>query len=148
MSDLTLIITSVLISGIFSGAAGFVIKLVIDQRSQIASKNAIDQQIRMAQERSQEILIEAKEKTLQFRLESEKEINKQRNKAKQEMDHANSLKDDVNKKLSENERENKKISDQIRLINNQKDELAKARELYTKNIEEAAELWQGEVIDN
>jgi hypothetical protein len=106
MSDLTLIITSVLISGIFSGAAGFVIKLVIDQRSQIASKNAIDQQIRMAQERSQEILIEAKEKTLQFRLESEKEINNQRNKAKQEMDHANSLKDDVNKKLSENEREN------------------------------------------
>ena len=39
MSDLTLIIISVLISGILSGVAGFVIKLVIDQRSQIASKN-------------------------------------------------------------------------------------------------------------
>ena len=122
MSDLTLIIISVLISGILSGFAGFVIKLVIDQRSQIASKNAIDQQIRMAQERSQEILIEAKEKSLQFRLESEKEINKQRNEVQQKMDHANSLKDDANKKLSENEKENKKISDHIKLINNQKDE--------------------------
>ena len=90
MSDLTLIIISVLISGILSGVAGFVIRLVIDQRSQIASKNAIDQQIRMAQERSQEILIEAKEKSLQFRLESEKEINKQKNEAQQEMDKANS----------------------------------------------------------
>ena len=74
-----------------SGIAGFVIKLLIDQRSQIASKNAIDQQIRMAQERSQEILIEAKEKSLQFRLESEKEINKQRSEVKQEMDKANLL---------------------------------------------------------
>ena len=140
MSDLTLIIISVLISGILSGVAGFVIKLVIDQRSQIASKNAIDQQIRMAQERSQEILIEAKEKSLQFRLESEKEINEQKNKVQQRMDHANSLKDDANKKLSENEKENKKISDQIKLINNQKDELNKARELYAKKIEEASDI--------
>ena len=140
MSDLTLIIISVLISGILSGFAGFVIKLVIDQRSQIASKNAIDQQIRMAQERSQEILIEAKEKSLQFRLESEKEINKQRNEVQQKMDHANSLKDDANKKLSENEKEKEKISDQIKLINNQKDELNKARELYAKKIEEASDI--------
>ena len=140
MSDLTLIIISVLISGILSGFAGFIIKLVIDQRSQIASKNAIDQQIRMAQERSQEILIEAKEKSLQFRLESEKEINKQRNEVQQKMDLANSLKEDANKKLSENEKENKKISDQIKLINNQKDELNKARVLYAKKIEEASDI--------
>ena len=123
-----------------SGVAGFVIKLVIDQRSQIASKNAIDQQIKMAQERSQEILIEAKEKSLQFRLESEKEINKQRNQVQQEMAHANSLRNDANKKLSENEKGNKKISDQIKLINNQKDELNKARELYAKKIEEASDI--------
>ncbi len=134
MSDLTLIITSVLISGILSGAGGFLIKLVIDQRSQIASKNAIDQQIKMAQERSQEILIEAKEKSLQFRLESEKEINKQRNEVQQEMNKANSLKDDANKKFSELEKENKKISDQIRLINNQQNELSKSRELYAKKL--------------
>ena len=140
MSDLTLIIISILISGILSGVAGFVIKLLIDQRSQIASKNAIDQQIRMAQERSQEILIEAKEKSLQFRLESEKEINKQRNQVQQEMAHANSLRNDANKKPSENETGNKKISDQIKLINNQKDELNKARELYAKKIEEASDI--------
>ena len=55
MGDLTLITISIFISGILSGIAGFVIKLIIDQRSQIASKNAIDQQIKMAQERRQEI---------------------------------------------------------------------------------------------
>ena len=57
MSDLTLIIIASLASGILSGIAGYLIKLIIDQRSQLASKNAINQQINMAQERSQEILI-------------------------------------------------------------------------------------------
>ena len=53
-----------LIIGIFSGISGFMVRLFIDQRSQIASKNAMNQQINMAQERSQEILIEAKELSL------------------------------------------------------------------------------------
>ena len=140
MGDLTLIILSVIISGILSGFAGYTIKLVIDQRSQIASKNAIDQQIRMAQERSQEILIEAKEKSLQFRLESEKEINKQRNEVQQERNKANSLKDESNKKLNQINKDTKKISEQIKLINNQKVELSKSRELYANKIEEASDI--------
>ena len=73
MSNSLLMILLVLITGIISGFVGFGIKLFLDQRSQIASKNAANQQINMAQERSQEILLEAKEKSLQFRLESEKE---------------------------------------------------------------------------
>ena len=140
MGDLTLIILSVIISGILSAFAGYTIKFVIDQRSQIASKNAIDQQIRMAQERSQEILIEAKEKSLQFRLESEKEINKQRNEVQQERNKANSLKDDANKKLNQFEKDKKKISEQIKLINSQKVELSKSRELYANKIEEASDI--------
>ena len=140
MGDLMLIILSVIISGILSGFAGYTIKLVIDQRSQIASKNAIDQQIRMAQERSQEILIEAKEKSLQFRLESEKEINKQRNEVQQERNKANSLKDESNKKLNQINKDTKKISEQIKLINNQKVELSKSRELYANKIEEASDI--------
>ena len=80
MSDFTLIIITALVVGIFSGISGFMVRIFIDQRSQIASKNAMNQQINMAQERSQEILIEAKEKALRIRLESEKEINKQKNK--------------------------------------------------------------------
>ena len=140
MGDLMLIILSVIISGILSGFAGYTIKLVIDQRSQIASKNAIDQQIRMAQERSQEILIEAKEKSLQFRLESEKEINKQRNEVQQERNKANSLKDDANKKLNQIDKDKKKISEQIKLIDNQKVELSKSRELYANKIEEASDI--------
>tara|TARA_E500000331_G_scaffold74602_1_gene69673 strand:+ start:606 stop:2135 length:1530 start_codon:yes stop_codon:yes gene_type:complete len=140
MSDLTLIILSVSISGILSGIAGFLIKLVIEQRSQIASKDAIDQQIRMAQDRSQEILIEAKEKSLQYRLEAEKEINKQKNEVQQERNKTKSLQDDANKKLNQIEKENKKISEQFKLINNQKDELSKSRELYANKIEEASDI--------
>ena len=140
MGDLMLIILSVIISGILSGFAGYTIKLLIDQRSQIASKNAIDQQIRMAQERSQEILIEAKEKSLQFRLESEKEINKQRNEVQQERNKANSLKDESNEKLNQIKKDTKKISEQIKLINSQKVELSKSRELYANKIEEASDI--------
>jgi len=140
MSDLTLIIISTSIAGILSGLAGFGIKLVLDQRSQIASKKAIDQQINMAQERSQEILIEAKEKSMQFRLESEKEINKLKSQVMQDKSKADSLISDSTKKLKEIEKENNRISEQFKFIKKQKDELAKSRELYAQKIEEASDI--------
>ena len=140
MSDLTLIIISTSIAGILSGLAGFGIKLVLDQRSQIASKKAIDQQISMAQERSQEILIEAKEKSMQFRLESEKEINKLKSQVMQDKSKADSLISDSTKKLKEIEKENNRISEQFKFIKKQKDELAKSRELYAQKIEEASDI--------
>ena len=140
MSDLTLIIISTSIAGILSGLAGFGIKLVLDQRSQIASKKAIDQQINMAQERSQEILIEAKEKSMQFRLESEKEINKLKSQVMQDKSKADSLISDATKKLKEIEKENNRITEQFKFIKKQKDELAKSRELYAQKIEEASDI--------
>ena len=140
MSDLTLIIIASLASGILSGIAGYLIKLIIDQRSQLASKNAINQQINMAQERSQEILIEAKEEALQMRLDSEKEINKQKNNLLQEKNNLKSVKQEINDKLNFIDKENKKISDQLKFIKNQKSELKENRELYAKKIEEASDI--------
>jgi len=140
MSDLTLIIIAALTSGILFGIAGYSIKLIIDQRSQLASKNAINQQINMAQERSQEILIEAKEEALQIRSDSEKEINNQKNNLLQEKNNLESVKQDVNNKLKFIDKENKKISDQLKFINNQKSELKENREIYAKKIEQASDI--------
>ena len=140
MSDLTLIIIAALTSGILFGIAGYSIKLIIDQRSQLASKNAINQQINMAQERSQEILIEAKEEALQIRSDSEKEINNQKNNLLQEKNNLESVKQDVKNKLKFIDKENKKISDQLKFINNQKSELKENREIYAKKIEQASDI--------
>ena len=140
MSDLTLIIIVALTSGILFGIAGYSIKLIIDQRSQLASKNAINQQINMAQERSQEILIEAKEEALQIRSDSEKEINNQKNNLLQEKNNLESAKQNVNNKLKFIDKENKKISDQLKFINNQKSELKESREIYAKKIEQASDI--------
>ena len=140
MSDLTLIIIAALTSGILFGIAGYSIKLIIDQRSQLASKNAINQQINMAQERSQEILIEAKEEALQIRSDSEKEINNQKNNLLQEKNNLKSAKQDVKNKLKFIDKENKKISDQLKFINNQKSELKESREIYAKKIEQASDI--------
>jgi len=140
MSDLTLIIIAALTSGILFGIAGYSIKLIIDQRSQLASKNAINQQINMAQERSQEILIEAKEEALQIRSDSEKEINNQKNNLLQEKNNLESAKQDINNKLKFIDKENKKISDQLKFINNQKSELKENRKIYAKKIEQASDI--------
>ena len=140
MSDLTLIIIAALASGILSGIAGYLLKIIIDQRSLLASKNAINQQINMAQERSQEILIEAKEEALQIRLKSEKEINKQKNNLSQEKNNLESSKQDINNKLKIIDKENKKIIDQMKFIKNQKSDLKQSRELYAKKIEEASDI--------
>ena len=140
MSDFTLITITALVVGIFSGISGFMVRLFIDQRSQIASKNAMNQQISMAQERSQEILIEAKEKALGIRLESEKEINKQKNKLAQEKNNLDSLRSGIDEKLDFIDKENNKIRDQLKFIKNQKSELRDNRELYAKKIEEASDI--------
>jgi len=140
MSEITLIIIAALTSGILFGIAGYSIKLIIDQRSQLASKNAINQQINMAQERSQEILIEAKEEALQIRSDSEKEINNQKNNLLQEKNNLESAKQDINNKLKFINKENKKISDQLKFINNQKSELKENREIYAKKIEQASDI--------
>ena len=94
----------------------------------------------MAQERSQEILIEAKEKALRIRLESEKEINKQKNKLAQEKNNLDSLRSGIDEKLDFINKENNKISDQLKFIKNQKSELKENRELYAKKIEEASDI--------
>ena len=100
----------------------------------------MNQQINMAQERSQEILIEAKEKALGIRLESEKEINKQKNKLAQEKNNLDSLRSGIDEKLDFIDKENNKIRDQLKFIKNQKSELRDNRELYAKKIEEASDI--------
>ena len=127
MSDITLIVITTVVTGVFFGIVGYSIKLFIDQRSQIALKNTMKQQINMAQERSQELLIEAKERALKIKVESEKELSKQRN-------NLESLKLDINNKLKVIDKENQKIGEQLKLIKNQKFELKESRELYAKKI--------------
>tara|TARA_B100000941_G_scaffold288822_1_gene266503 strand:+ start:745 stop:2253 length:1509 start_codon:yes stop_codon:yes gene_type:complete len=133
MSDITLIVITTVVTGVFFGIVGYSIKLFIDQRSQIAFKNAMKQQINMAQERSQELLIEAKERALKIKVESENELSKQRN-------NLESLKLDINNKLKVIDKENQKIGDQLKLIKNQKFELKESRELYAKKIEEVSDI--------
>ena len=133
MSDITLIVITTVVTGVFFGIVGYSIKLFIDQRSQIAFKNAMKQQINMAQERSQELLIEAKERALKIKVESENELSKQRN-------NLESLKLDINNKLKVIDKENQKIGDQLKFIKNQKFELNESRELYAKKIEEVSDI--------
>jgi len=140
MSNSLLMILLVLITGIVSGAVGFGIKLFLDQRSQIASRNAANQQINMAQERSQEILLEAKESSLQLRLESEKEINEEKRKIRQDQSKIDSLKEKVEKQISELDQEKLSISEQVKFVEQQQKDLLNSRELYAKKIEDASEI--------
>ena len=140
MSSSLLMILLVLITGIVSGAVGFGIKLFLDQRSQIASRNAANQQINMAQERSQEILLEAKESSLQLRLESEKEINEEKRKIRQDQSKIDSLKEKVEKQISELDQEKLSISEQVKFVEQQQKDLSNSRELYAKKIEDASEI--------
>lgn len=140
MSNSLLIILLALITGIISATVGYGIKVLLDQRSQIASKNAANQQISMAQERSQEILLEAKEKSLQFRLESEKEINEEKRKIREDQSRVDSLRDKVEKQISELDKEKTSLSEQFKFVEQQKKDLTESREIYAKKIEDASEI--------
>tara|TARA_B110000438_G_C15799260_1_gene644344 strand:- start:824 stop:2353 length:1530 start_codon:yes stop_codon:yes gene_type:complete len=140
MSDFLLIVLVSLVAGFISGPIGFGIKVLLDQRSLKATINAANQQINMAQERSQEILLEAKEKSLQIRLESEKEINEEKRKIHQEQSKIDSLVSQTKSELSDLSKEKLKISDQKKFNDKYKEELFLSKDLYTKKIEEASEI--------
>ena len=140
MSTTTLVVLSVLITGLISGLIGFGIKFFLDQKTYNASKDALSQQINMAQERSQEILLEAKEKSLKFRLESEKEINENKRKIQEKQSEVGSLTQEAKRKLGELDIELSKITEQKKFVDQQKKELIDSREIYTKKIEKASEI--------
>ena len=140
MSDFLLIILVSLVAGLISGPIGFGIKVLLDQRSLKATINTANQQINMAQERSQEILLEAKEKSLQIRLESEKEINEEKRKIHEEQSKIDSLVNQTKSELSELSKEKLKVTEQIKFNDKHKEELLLSKDLYTKKIEEASEI--------
>ena len=140
MSDFLLIVLFSLIAGLISGPIGFGIKVLLDQRSLKATINAANQQINMAQERSQEILLEAKEKSLQIRLDSEKEINEEKRKIHEEQSKIDSLTAQTKTELSELSIQKLKVLEQIKFNEECKEELILSKDLYTKKIEEASEI--------
>ena len=140
MSDFLLIVLFSLLTGLISGPIGFGIKVLLDQKSLKAATSAANQQINMAQERSQEILLEAKENSLQIRLESEKEINEEKKKIHEEQSKIDSLTIQTKTELSELSIQKLKVSEQIKFNEECKEELILSKDLYTKKIEEASEI--------
>ena len=76
--ELLLIIGPALGTGLISGILGFYLRNALVTKSQKAAFSASQDQLRIAEERSKEILIEAKEKGLQLRTDTEKELRSER----------------------------------------------------------------------
>ena len=74
---LTAVLTT-LIAGVIAGAIGFVLRDRIAEGSRRAAEQASEQQLRRAEARSKEILLEAKEAALQVRTETESKLREER----------------------------------------------------------------------
>ncbi len=74
---LTAVLTA-LVVGVLAAAAGFYLQKVLASNSIRASEQAAEQQIRRAEARSKEILLEAKEQALQVRTNAEDDLRKER----------------------------------------------------------------------
>ena len=71
-------VLSALIAGLLAGAFGFYLQHTLSSNSIRASEQAAQQQIRRAEARRKEILLEAKEQALQTRTSTEEELRKER----------------------------------------------------------------------
>ena len=76
--ELLLIIGPALGTGLISGILVFYLRNALITKSQKAAFSASQDQLRIAEERSKEILIEAKEKDLQLRTDTERELRSER----------------------------------------------------------------------
>ncbi len=74
---LTAVLTA-LVTGVLAAAGGFYLRNKLASNSIRASENAAEQQIRRAEARSKEILLEAKEQSLQIRTDTEEELRRER----------------------------------------------------------------------
>ena len=71
-------VATTLIVGVLAGAGGYYLRTTLASNSIKASEAAAEQQVRRAEARSKEILLEAKERSLQIRTDTEEELRRDR----------------------------------------------------------------------
>ena len=78
MSMILTVIISILVSGLIFGLLGYFIRIFTVSGELRRTKDAVEGQIRRAESRSREILVEAKENALQIKSSAQGEINNSR----------------------------------------------------------------------
>lgn len=78
METILVAVLAAAIAGVAAGLAGFFMRGVLTAKARTASLEAAEQQIRRAESRSKEILLEAKEEALRARTNSEADLRRQR----------------------------------------------------------------------
>ncbi len=78
MDNILVAVLAAVIAGVVTGVAGFYLRGVLLARARTASLEAAEQQVRRAEARSKEILVDAKEEALRIRSGSEGDLRRQK----------------------------------------------------------------------
>ena len=133
---LTAVLTA-LIAGAIGVAGGFLLRTTLASNSIKASEEAAEQQIRRAEARSKEILLESKEESLRIRTSAEDELRKERQELQRTESRIEAREENLEKRaelLEQRESEIRKIRDEAEREQDQITELRKQEEQKLEQI--------------
>ena len=138
--ELLLIIGPALGVGLISGITGFYLRNTLVTKSQKAAFSASQDQLRIAEERSKEILIEAKEKGLQLITETERELRSERKNIQNTQRNLDDSQSELNKKLTELKSKEEKLIIELEKSKEEKEELESLKEKEIEQIEKISDI--------
>ena len=138
--ELLLIIGPALGVGLISGITGFYLRNTLVTKSQKAAFSASQDQLRIAEERSKEILIEAKEKGLQLITETERELRSERKNIQNTQRNLDDSQSEFNKKLTELKSKEEKLIIELEKSKEKNEELESLKEKEIEQIEKISDI--------
>ena len=138
--ELLLIIGPALGVGLISGITGFYLRNTLVTKSQKAAFSASQDQLRIAEERSKEILIEAKEKGLQLITETERKLRSERKNIQNTQRNLDDSQSELNKKLTELKSKEEKLIIELEKSKEKNEELESLKEKEIEQIEKISDI--------
>ena len=136
---LTAVLTT-LVVGVLAAAGGFYLRKTLASNSIRASEQAAEQQIRRAEARSKEILLEAKEQTLQLRTTAEEELRRERQELQRTESRLEAREENLENRAGLLEQRDAELRQTRDALETEQRELAAVREQEQERLEQISNL--------
>ena len=147
MDPVLVAVVTALVVAFLAGAAGFYLRNALARERTRSALAAAEQQIRLAEERSKEILLEAKEESLQIKTAAEAEIRARRQELEKLQQRLDQREENLDKRNSGLQEHQTRLQQQETELESGRSEIQELKELEHRRLEEVSGMSMAEAKD-
>ncbi len=147
MDPVLVAVVTALVVAFLAGAAGFYLRNALAREKTRAALAAAEQQIRLAEERSKELLLEAKEESLQIKTAAEAELRARRQELEKLQQRLDQREENLDKRNTGLQEQQDRLQQQEGELESGRSELQKLKELEHRRLEEVSGMSIAEAKD-